>query len=153
MRTELKQFFLDLDAGETPAYSRDSLFTRNLGPGYAVAQEWAKESATISSHASAPEHLNNFNLPVGVRPSERSKISVSSQTSEPSAESDINNNTVAESVIKSSNSPWSALTDASFEAVKSFYNSASTIVEHKQSDPPVKQGGLSMRAASMLVFY
>lgn len=139
-------------AGETPAFSRDPLFKRNLGPGYAVAQEWVKESETLFSLASAPDHMCNFYLPVGVRPSEKSKISLSSETSEPSAESNANDNIVTESVVKSSISPWSALTDASFEAVKSFYNSASTIAERKQSDPPGKQGGLSVRAASMLVY-
>uniref|UniRef100_A0A7N0ZUG0 Protein ACCUMULATION AND REPLICATION OF CHLOROPLASTS 3 n=1 Tax=Kalanchoe fedtschenkoi TaxID=63787 RepID=A0A7N0ZUG0_KALFE len=136
-------------AEESPSFSRDPLFSRNLGPGYAIAQEWAKESSALSSPLAA-DHLNSFYLPVGVRQTEKSKFVSSTQTNEPSMDSEISDDFAAESVVNDNAPPWSALTDASVEAVKSFYNSASIIVAGKQPDPPIKQGGLSVRAASML---
>ncbi|CAM8884171.1 unnamed protein product [Rhodiola kirilowii] len=149
MQNESRKHGDDYVAGEPPAFSRDPLFSRNLGPGYAVAQEWAKESAALSKPTPFPDNLSSFYLPVGVRPSEKPKVSLSTQTREPSADSKVNDAVVMESSVNNNVPTWSALTDASFEAVKSFYNSASTIVVGRQPDPPGKRG-LSVRAASML---
>ncbi|CAM8879589.1 unnamed protein product [Rhodiola kirilowii] len=149
MQNESRKHGDNYVAGEPQAFSRDPLFSRNLGPGYAVAQEWAKESAALSKPTPFPDNLSSFYLPVGVRPSEKPKVSLSTQTREPSADSKVNDAVVMESSVNNNVPTWSALTDASFEAVKSFYNSTSTIVVGRQPDPPGKRG-LSVRAASML---
>ncbi|CAK7326894.1 unnamed protein product [Dovyalis caffra] len=127
----------------TPALQREPLISRNLGPGYQIAQEWAKE------RAGAPPVLDDmsiFQLPVGVRPSELKgslNISYATELSEPKTEDDFKGQTL----VNSSNPSWG---DAGFVAVRDFYNNASTLAKGKNADVPKKQGILSARAASML---
>lgn len=118
-----------------------------MGPGYQIAQEWAKERAGATP---VLDDMGIFQLPVGVRPSEESKgslnISFATELLEPKNEDDFNGRTLDNSNIPS----WG---DAGFVAVRDLYNNASTLLKGKNPDVLKKQGILSARAASMLVIY
>ncbi|XP_054825456.1 protein ACCUMULATION AND REPLICATION OF CHLOROPLASTS 3, chloroplastic isoform X3 [Prosopis cineraria] len=121
------------------ACQREKLINWNLGPGYEVAQEWAKERAADGTSSMA-DNVNIFNLPVGVRSSEQLKdCSEASMAQEPVTENDVN--------VPNKSMSWSALTDAGLEAVLDF---ASTLLNGKYANKSNKQGVLSVRAASML---
>lgn len=115
-----------------------------MGPGYQIAQEWAKERAAEAGANSVLNKLSIFCLPVGVRPAEELKdnVNISSLThkTEPQAEDGFKVQTVANF-------------DTGFVVVKDFCNTASALLKGKYADPPRKQGLLSARAASMLVFF
>ncbi|XP_020534978.1 protein ACCUMULATION AND REPLICATION OF CHLOROPLASTS 3 isoform X2 [Jatropha curcas] len=136
----------DQSTEETPALQRKPLASWNLGPGYQIAQQWAKERAGASSML---DNLSIFCLPVGVRPSGEFKeglnISYSAEFPDPKVE-----DVVKEHKLNSSISSWGALTDAGFLLVRDFYNNASTTLRGRNADVPKKQGVLSVRAASML---
>ncbi|XP_015894284.1 protein ACCUMULATION AND REPLICATION OF CHLOROPLASTS 3, chloroplastic isoform X2 [Ziziphus jujuba] len=126
---------------DTPAFQREPLVRWNLGPGYQIAQEWAKERAAKAGAGSVLDKLSIFCLPVGVRPSEELKdnVNVSSLTHrrEPKAEDGLKEQTVGNF-------------DTGLEVVKEFCNTASALLKGKYADPRRKQGHLSARAASML---
>ncbi|XP_011021692.1 PREDICTED: protein ACCUMULATION AND REPLICATION OF CHLOROPLASTS 3 [Populus euphratica] len=136
--------FYNQNMEETPAFQREPLISRNMGPGYQIAQEWAKERAGATP---VLDDMSIFQLPVGVRPSEESKgslnISYATELSEPKTEDDFQGQTLVNSNIPS----WG---DAGFVAVRDFYNNASTLLKGKNPDVLKKQGILSARAASML---
>lgn len=137
---------------ETPAFQREELVTWNLGLGHQIAQEWAKERAAEVGATSTIDKLSIFGLPVGVRPSEDSKDRINFTSP---ARYQMPN---TEDVLKSksnvnSGTPWNELTDTGLEAMKDFYNTASALLKGNSTDPPKKQGLLSVRAASMLVLY
>ncbi|KAG5236740.1 protein ACCUMULATION AND REPLICATION OF CHLOROPLASTS [Salix suchowensis] len=129
---------------EAPGFQREPLISRNMGPGYQIAQEWAKERAGATP---VLDDMGIFQLPVGVRPSEESKgslnISFATELLEPKNEDDFNGRTLVNSNIPS----WG---DAGFVAVRDLYNNASTLLKGKNPDVLKKQGVLSARAASML---
>ena len=122
-----------------------------MGPAYQIAEEWAKERTTDNGTAPIIDDLSIFHLPVGVRPSDelRDNVNISLTTQNPNPETD--DDVKARPTVYPSVSSWSALTDAGFEAVKDFYNSAFTLFNGKYVDVPKKQGVVSVRAASMLV--
>ncbi|KAI5573557.1 hypothetical protein BDE02_10G087500 [Populus trichocarpa] len=136
--------FYNQNMEETPAFQREPLISRNMGPGYQIAQEWAKERAGATP---VLDDMSIFQLPVGVRPSEESKgslnISYATELSEPKTEDDFKGQTLVNSTIPS----WG---DAGFVSVRDFYNNASTLLKGKNPDVLKKQGILSARAASML---
>lgn len=135
----------------TPAFQREPLVSWNLGPAYQIAEKWAKERTTDNGTAPIIDDLSIFHLPVGVRPSDelRDNVNISLTTQNPNPETD--DDVKARPTVYPSVSSWSALTDAGFEAVKDFYNSAFTLFNGKYVDVPKKQGVVSVRAASMLV--
>ncbi|KAF3431008.1 hypothetical protein FNV43_RR25738 [Rhamnella rubrinervis] len=139
----------DRSAEDTHAFQREPLVTWNLGPGYQIAQEWARERAAEAGANSVLDKLSIFSLPVGVRPSEVLKDNVNipplTHQTEPKAEEGLK---VQPAVSMST--PLSELTDNGLEVVKDFVNSASVLLKGKYSDSPRKQGLLSVRAASML---
>ncbi|KAK7854741.1 protein accumulation and replication of chloroplasts 3 [Quercus suber] len=149
--TSTKSFrFYNAITEGTPAFQREPLVSWNLGPAYQIAEEWAKERATDTGTAPIIDDLSIFHLPVGVRPSDelRDNVNISLTTQNPNPETD--DDVKARPTVYPSVSSWSALTDAGFEVVKDFYNSAFTLFNGKYVDVPKKQGVVSVRAASML---
>ncbi|KAF8389615.1 hypothetical protein HHK36_024134 [Tetracentron sinense] len=142
--------FYDPTTEGGPAFQREPLISWNVGPGFQIAQEWAKERAAVSGAAPVLENLCVYALPVGVKPCEESKdgpqFSTTEQRLEPKTLDDMNGKPPGTPKIPS----WDALTDSGFEAVMDFYNAASTLLKGKYADVPQKQGLLSVRAASML---
>ncbi|PON82507.1 MORN motif [Trema orientale] len=142
--------FQDPLSKETFAFQREELISLNFGLGHQIAQEWAKERAAKAGATSTLDNLIIFCLPVGVRPSEelQDRINISSSTQYPTPNT--------EDVVKSkpnvnlSTPPWNELTDTGLEAMKDFYNTASALLKGNSTNPPKKQGLLSVRAASML---
>ncbi|KAF2305729.1 hypothetical protein GH714_007853 [Hevea brasiliensis] len=139
--------FYDQLAEETPTLHREPPVSWNLGPGYQIAQEWARERTGATS---VLDTLSIFRLPVGVRHPEESKeglnISYAAELPELKTEGDDKEQKHVNSGISS----WGALTDAGFVLVRDFYNNASTMLKGRNADVPKKQGVLSVRAASML---
>lgn len=142
--------FYDAITEGTTAFQREPLVSWNLGPAYQIAEEWAKERAVDTGTAPMIDDLNIFHLPVGVRPSDELKdnVNISFTTQNPDQETE--DDVKAQPTVYPSTSSWSALTDAGFEAVRHFYNSAFTLFNGKYVDVPKKQGVVSVRAASML---
>lgn len=136
---------------ELPAFQRQPLVSWNLGPGYQLAKDWAKERAAEDGATVILDNLSTFCLPVGVRPPEELKdgVNISFPTQNPETKTE--NDVKAQPAVNLSMSSWSSFTDTGLEAVKEFYNTASTLVKGKDADNPKKQGNLSVRAASMLV--
>ncbi|XP_050231897.1 protein ACCUMULATION AND REPLICATION OF CHLOROPLASTS 3, chloroplastic isoform X2 [Mercurialis annua] len=132
---------------ETPVLQREPLTSWNWGPGYQIAQEWAKERAGDTSML---DNLSIFRLPVGVRSWEESKeglnVSYATELFEPKTEGVVKEQKIAISSVSS----LGALSDTGFLLVRDFYNSASTMLKSRNVDVPKKQGVLSVRAASML---
>ncbi|WCJ33732.1 Protein ACCUMULATION AND REPLICATION OF CHLOROPLASTS 3 chloroplastic [Euphorbia peplus] len=145
-KTESLDFY-DQTTEEAPGLQREQLARWNLGPGYQIAQEWAKERAGDTSML---DDLSIFHLPVGVRPPEGYKegvnISYASEIPESNPEDVVKEQKHANSSIAS----LGAVTDTGFLLVRDFYNNASMMLKGKQYDAPKKQGVLSVRAASML---
>lgn len=135
---------------DTPAFQREPLNAWSFGPGYEIAQKWAKARAENVASTSTLDSVSIFHLPVGVRSSVELKDSVSISSAEKRMEEDTDDD-VKGLIAESSVSPWSGFTDASLGAVKDLYSVASTLIKGKDADVPKKQGVLSLRAASMLV--
>ncbi|KAK4264122.1 hypothetical protein QN277_029454 [Acacia crassicarpa] len=136
--SELSGLYGETIRGDS-ACRREKLINWNLGPGYEVAQEWAKQRAADATTTIA-DNVGIFNLPVGVRSSEQLKdCSEVSMAQEPATENDVK--------APNKSMSWSALTDAGLEAVVDF---TSTLLNGKYADKSNKQGVLSVRAASML---
>ena len=131
------------------SFHREPLNGWNLGPGHQLAQEWAKERAADSEATPVLNNLSIFCLPVGVRSSEELKEGVDTlyATEFPESKSE---NVVKAPALPSSSRSRGALNDASFEVMRGFYNTASTLLKGKNGVLK-EQGVLSARAASMLV--
>ena len=144
---------IHIDNQGTPAFQREELVGWNSGLGYQIAREWAKERAAEAGSTSAPDKLSIFGLPVGVRPSEESKdrYNISSLTQYPTPKT--KDAVKSKPSIYSTTASLNELTDTGLEAVKDFYNTASGLLKGNSVDSPKKQGLLSARAASMLVFF
>ncbi|XWS64010.1 hypothetical protein CRYUN_Cryun06bG0150200 [Craigia yunnanensis] len=140
--------YYDENTEGIPTFHREPLSGWNLGPGHRLAQEWAKERAADSEATPVLENLTIFCLPVGVRSSEELKEGVDTLYATEFPESNSENGVKAPALPSSSRS-WGALNDASFEVMREFYNTASTLLKGK-SGVLNKQGVLSARAASML---
>ncbi|CAI0458230.1 unnamed protein product [Linum tenue] len=130
----------------TMAFQRELLLNGNLGLGHQIAEKWANQRA----RAKPPlDNLSIFPLPVGVRRQEDSRDfhdnSYGGELPETQEE-----NGVQEPLDNSSISSLGALTDAGFLAVKDFYSNASTLLKGRNDELSKKQGGLAVRAASML---
>eukprot|EP00257_Ricinus_communis_P017909 XP_015576468.1 protein ACCUMULATION AND REPLICATION OF CHLOROPLASTS 3 isoform X2 [Ricinus communis] len=132
---------------ETPALQREPLISWNLGPGYQIAQEWARERA---GDTSILDTLSIFRLPVGVRSPEESKEGLNFLHAADFQEPKTVGVVKEQKHVSSSISSWGALSDAGFVLVRDFYNNASTMLKSRNADAPKKQGVLSVRAASML---
>ncbi|XP_024019398.1 protein ACCUMULATION AND REPLICATION OF CHLOROPLASTS 3 [Morus notabilis] len=135
---------------ETSAFQREELVGWNLGLGYQIAQEWAKERAAEAEATSTLDKLSIFCLPVGVRPSQelKDRINISSSTQLPT----LKTKDVVElkSSVNLSTRSWNELTDTGLEAVRDFYNTASALLKGNSNESPKREGLLSARAASML---
>ncbi|KAJ4960213.1 hypothetical protein NE237_020123 [Protea cynaroides] len=135
-------------AGGAPL-EREQLISWNVGPGFYIAQEWAKERAAISATPML-DRLIFYSLPVGVRPSEQSsdipQFSNATKPSEPTTLDAMKGEPLGSSDFSS----WDALTDVGFQAVTDICNAASTYLKGKKAGSAQKQGQLSVRAASML---
>lgn len=133
-----------------PAFQREPLIPRNLGPGFQISEEWTNQGANDCRAISTLDNLRIYKLPVGVKPSEELKnclnLSNTIHHQEKSGEEDMMAQTQAPLRMS-----WDALTDAGFEAVSEFYDSASAVFKGTDTDVCKKQGVLSARASSMLV--
>ncbi|KAL9413775.1 hypothetical protein AB3S75_042294 [Citrus x aurantiifolia] len=130
-RTEPSNLYDQIVEG-TP-FQRELLNSWNLGPGYQIAQQWAKERSADSRASTMIDNLGIFCLPVGVRASEELDF-FCSQQQEPKTENDVKE----------------PPTGASFDVMRDFYSTAATLLKGKTADVRKKQGVLSTRAASML---
>ncbi|XP_006420705.2 protein ACCUMULATION AND REPLICATION OF CHLOROPLASTS 3, chloroplastic isoform X1 [Citrus sinensis] len=130
-RTEPPNLYDQIAEG-TP-FQRELLNSWNLGPGYQIAQQWAKERSADSRASTMIDNLGIFCLPIGVRASEELDI-FCSQQQEPKTENDVKE----------------PPTGASFDVMRDFYSTAATLLKGKTADVRKKQGVLSTRAASML---
>ncbi|KAG5531931.1 hypothetical protein RHGRI_026514 [Rhododendron griersonianum] len=141
--------FDDLNVGGVPAFQREPLIPRNLGPGFRISEEWTNQGANDCRAISTLDNLRIYKLPVGVKPSEELKnclnLSNTIHHQEKSGEEDMMAQTQAPPRMS-----WDALTDAGFEAVSEFYDSASAVFKGTDTDVCKKQGVLSARASSML---
>ncbi|KAF7133548.1 hypothetical protein RHSIM_Rhsim09G0078600 [Rhododendron simsii] len=141
--------FDDLNVGGVPAFQREPLIPRNLGPGFRISEEWTNQGANDCRAISALDNLRIYKLPVGVKPSEELKnclnLSNTIHHQEKSGEEDMMAQTQSPPRMS-----WAALTDAGFEAVSEFYDSASAVFKGTDTDVCKKQGVLSARASSML---
>ncbi|KAL1186153.1 hypothetical protein V6Z11_A01G160800 [Gossypium hirsutum] len=146
-KTDFSSYYDDITEG-IPTFSREPLSRWNLGPGNQLAKEWAKERAADSEATPVLDNLSIFCLPVGVRSSEEPKEGINTLNAMEFSESK-SENVVKAPALPSSSRSLGAFTDASFEAMKEFYNSGSTLLKGK-TGVPKKQGVLSARAASML---
>lgn len=119
----------------TPSFQRGPLDGWNLGPGYQTAQEWARERAADPGSTSTLDNLSIFCLPVGVRPLEelkdRTTVFNVSKLLEPKNGDDVK----------------------ALPLFRDFTSTASTLLKGRTADGQKKQGGLSSRAASMLVIF
>ncbi|XP_058183790.1 protein ACCUMULATION AND REPLICATION OF CHLOROPLASTS 3, chloroplastic isoform X4 [Rhododendron vialii] len=142
--------FDDLNVGGVPAFQREPLIPRNLGPGFRISEEWTNQGANDCRAISTLDNLRIYKLPVGVKPSEELKnclnLSNTIHHQEKSGKEDMMAQTQAPPRMS-----WDALTDAGFEAVSEFYDSASAIFKGTDTDVCKKQGVLSARASSMLL--
>ncbi|EOY01211.1 1-phosphatidylinositol-4-phosphate 5-kinase, putative isoform 2 [Theobroma cacao] len=145
--TDSSTYYDEITEG-IPTFHRDPLSGWNLGPGHQLAQEWAKERAADSEATPVLDNLSIFCLPVGVRSSEELTEGVNTLYASEFPELKSENDVKAPSFLSSSRS-WGALSDASLEVMREFYNTASTLLKGK-TDISKKQGVLSVRAASML---
>ncbi|GAV79662.1 MORN domain-containing protein [Cephalotus follicularis] len=143
--TELTCFYDQFSEGH-----KEPLNSWNLGPGYQIPEEWAKEMAADRGGTQMTNNLSIFHLPVGVRPSEELKDGVKISYAAQHQESRTIDEVKLQPLVNSSVPSWSALTDVGVKAMRDFYDTASTVIKKKISDLPKKQGVLSARAASML---
>ncbi|KAA3466279.1 protein ACCUMULATION AND REPLICATION OF CHLOROPLASTS 3 [Gossypium australe] len=146
-KTDFSSYYDDITEG-IPTFSREPLSRWNLGPGNQLAKEWAKERAADSEATPVLDNLSIFCLPVGVRSLEEPKEGINTLNALEFSESK-SENVVKAAALPSSSRSLGAFTDASFEAMKEFYNSGYTLLKGK-TGVPKKQGVLSARAASML---
>ncbi|BAT93702.1 Protein ACCUMULATION AND REPLICATION OF CHLOROPLASTS 3 Precursor [Vigna angularis] len=130
--------------GGDSAFQREQLENWNLGPGFEVAKKWAQEKAADATPI--VDNLSIFHLPVGVRPSEelKERLEISFMTKQHEPDTD---NVVKAQSFNGGTSSWSAVTDASLEAVMEF---ASSLLKGKNANKSKTHGVLSVRAASML---
>ncbi|XP_072976119.1 protein ACCUMULATION AND REPLICATION OF CHLOROPLASTS 3, chloroplastic isoform X1 [Typha angustifolia] len=115
----------------------------NIGPGFHIAQLWAKERATLNGSNKIDE-LEIFTLPVGV------KSSVLRDDQYPNSEPTQFENHSGESFGTKNATYAESFTEAGLERVLGIYNFALTLLKRKHVDESKKRGVLSSRAASML---
>lgn len=118
-------------------FKRD-LFTRgNMGPGHSTE---SKYGTNFADEAGLLDSVSIYRLPVGVKNLEKLEESPVSSTTKRGAAWRIDGDEKIVPVVS-----WSGLTDADFNNNASISSKGNNIVNSK------KQGGLSVRAASMLV--
>ncbi|KAA8529925.1 hypothetical protein F0562_034471 [Nyssa sinensis] len=118
--------FYNFDTEGAPAFQRETLMRRNLGPGYQVALEWSKERANDSVAAPVFDSISIYKLPVGVKPSEELEDS---------------------SIISKTIHHSEKITEDDMKAQSEL---TSTLLKENYGNVSKKQQGLSARAASML---
>ncbi|KAL5721614.1 hypothetical protein ACHQM5_005235 [Ranunculus cassubicifolius] len=131
--------------GEVSGSDEEPFIWWNVGPNFRIAEEWAKERASISGSNPVPDNLCPYPLPVGV------KLSQESIDTPKSSKIQFPRSRISKGVDKESprsqNAPsWDALVDI-------YNNATSTILKGSDSNPSSnkQRGGLlSTRAASML---
>ncbi|RWR78552.1 protein ACCUMULATION AND REPLICATION OF CHLOROPLASTS 3 [Cinnamomum micranthum f. kanehirae] len=141
----------DQTSGGQPAFQREPLSSWSDGPGFHIAQQWAKERAIAAGSTSISDEVNLYALPIGVKPSEQSTYGP--QLSNPPQPADLKNldDMTGETLHSPNVTSWDVLTDVGFEAVMEICNAASTFLKGKYvNGVSRKQGLLSARAASML---
>ncbi|KAK9670045.1 hypothetical protein RND81_13G173000 [Saponaria officinalis] len=102
-------------------------------------QEWYDEELSVTESVPVADNPRNFQLPVGVKPSDQINGSFDRADSRRPAEK-----------VSDEDATVSASSVPSFEVVSDIWSSASTLLKGKNLDVPKKQGLLSARAASML---
>lgn len=127
---------------EEPSTQREEAISWNMGPGFNIAQLWAKERASVVE-ASKIDRQEIFTVPVGVKSSYCSTESdnILSETAE---------DTSRELSCPPSLTSGDDLSDVCLNTAKDIYNSALTILKGRNVDESRKLGVLSVRAASML---
>lgn len=133
-----------------PAFQREPLIPRNLGPGFRISEEWTNQGANYCGAISTLDNLSIYKLPVGVKLSEELIDCLHSSDTIHHQEKSGEDGMKAQSQAPSRMS-WDALTDAGLEAVSEFYDSASAVFKGTDANVSKKQGILSARASSMLV--
>ncbi|XP_058090470.1 protein ACCUMULATION AND REPLICATION OF CHLOROPLASTS 3, chloroplastic isoform X1 [Magnolia sinica] len=131
------------------AFQREPLNNWNIGPGFRIAEKWAKERAAAFGATANIDKSNVYTLPVGVKPSEQTTDGPQSSSPQP-AEMKMLNDMEGEPLGSPNVPPQDLLTDMGFETVMDIYDAASTVLKGKHADLSRKQGLLSVRAASML---
>ena len=119
-----------------------------VGPGFHIAQIWAKERAAFVG-PNQIDMLEIFTLPVGVKPSSKSCSNrlAYSESHLPETSGKMSTESLNTANIPSSD----ALPDTGLDAITEMYNAALRLLRGKNVDQPRKHGILSERAASMLV--
>ncbi|XP_077246991.1 GTP binding protein isoform X2 [Tasmannia lanceolata] len=124
-----------------PSFERESLNSWNFGPGFDIAQKWAKERATAFGATAKMDKINAYTLPVGVKFSRQSTVGPQLSNLPQSAEQNTLDDTTGEYTGGRNMPSWDAL---------DIYSAASTLLKRRHVDVSRKQGLLSVRAASML---
>lgn len=131
---------------EQPGIENEQPSIQNIGPGFDIAQLWAKECALHVTNKA--NEMETFCLPVGIKQTEifpdhynDPRIPDNLDDCDDNKES-LNSQTVASR---------GAVMDTGLEAVLGFYNSAVTMIKGGNSNECRNGGLLSARAASMLV--
>ncbi|CAL9136575.1 unnamed protein product [Musa acuminata var. zebrina] len=130
---------------EQPGIQNDHPSIQNIGPGFDIAQLWAKECALHVTNKA--NEMETFCLPVGIKQTEifpdhynDPRIPDNLDDCDGNKES-LNSRTVASR---------GAVMDTGLEAVLGIYNSAVTMIKGGNSNECRNDGLLSARAASML---
>lgn len=114
------------------------LFTGgNMGPGHSTESKYGSK---FTDAAGVVDSLSIYRLPVGVKNLEKFEESPVSSNTKHGAALRIDDNEKTVSIVS-----WSGLTDIDFNNNASIFNRGNSANNSK------KQGGLSVRAASMLV--
>ncbi|KAL7001378.1 hypothetical protein U1Q18_002528, partial [Sarracenia purpurea var. burkii] len=140
--------FYDQVSEEVPAFQRQLCIQWNLRPGYRISEERTNEAAIDFEATTMLDNISIFKLPVGVKPTEELKTSLSVSNTI-YHQHKIGGDDVKAEAQATPRIFWDALTDAGFEAVSKFYDNASAVLMGN-ANIAKKQGVLSVRAASML---
>ncbi|OAY63004.1 Protein ACCUMULATION AND REPLICATION OF CHLOROPLASTS 3 [Ananas comosus] len=136
---EASEFISEKNKQTNGGFQWDSSL-RNFGPGFHIAQLWAKERATLNGSIKIDE-LDTFTLPVGVKSSEFFY--------NPSQPRILDESGGESSGIQNAPSQ-ETFADAGLEAMTEIYNTALILLKGRKVDESRKRGLLSVRAASML---
>ncbi|KAH7839332.1 hypothetical protein Vadar_002756 [Vaccinium darrowii] len=116
--TDSSDFYDDVQG--VPAFQREPLIPRNLGPGFRISEEWTNQGANYCGAISTLDNLSIYKLPVGVK--------------------------LSEELINCLHSSDTIHHQEKSE----FYDSASAVFKGTDANVSKKQGILSARASSML---
>lgn len=117
--------------------------------GYRIAQDSAEEDVNSSAGVSVADNPKTFILPIGVRLADDLHETFDRSNSRQPVERLTPEDAQVQAAIASV-PPLNGVTNAGFDVVAEFWNSATTLLRGQQLDITKKQGVLSARAASML---